>query len=192
METNTTEQPIVTLSVNVMPKTYIKFFFHWMRRYRKSYFVLMALYALLLALTVILWRIIDGADMYFPLFLIMLLVQSYLPRHFHDNHREIYRSQTTYAFYEAHFYTSCDARGTKHYKATPYANCQAAETKSAFYLSMHARRFERFYWGDYFDPDPYNASAILDKQYLTEEQQRALRELFKRKFGPNFKQYNQK
>jgi len=188
MEEQNSAQPILMITNRVTPKAYEKFFMHWMRRRRKGYFIYWGIVLLLIAAGVFLGLVNEhyGALSILSSFLVLCFTL-YLPKRYYDNHREMYRSQTTYAFYEAHFYSSCDAMGTRHYKATPYVNCKAAETKSAFYLSLPARPFEAFYWGDYFDPDPYGASAILDKRCLTEDQQQVLRELFARKFGEKFK-----
>jgi len=191
MEPTTTEQPIGTLSASVTRETYWRFFLLWMLRRRKSYFVNFGLLLLLAATAIVLMFVTGKTEILagvFPL----LLVEAFmlmLPKRYYDQHREMYQNQTVHAFYEAHFHSSCDAMGTRHYKVTPYEHCYAEETKWAFYLTFPARRFEAFYWGDYFDPDPYNASAILDKQNLTAEQQQTLRYLFTRKFGKKFKHH---
>jgi len=196
MDIKTAEQPIVTLSVSVTPRAYRQFFFHWMSHHHKRYWVLLVLCLFLVALFLALnlWLLKDSslglASTW--LFLFVFQIQLFYPGHFYYRHREMYRSKSHYAFYDAHFHSSCDVAGTRHYKAIPYQQCTAVEAKSAFYLYRAAKRVRPPYGGDIVDPDPYNANAILDKEQLTPEQQQALRELFTRKFGDNFKQYKQK
>jgi len=189
MGTNATEQPIVTLSVSVTQKAYRKFFWHWIWHNRKGYCVSLAISFLMLMLFMVLfaWLDRDNAHRYvWYMYLLIFLLQAYSSSRLYNQHQAMYRKQTTYAFFEDHFSSRCDAMGTRHYKATLYASCKAAEAKSAFYLYYDRKRARPPYGGESVDPDPYNASAILDKEYLTEEQQQALRELFARKFGEKF------
>jgi len=189
MEINASEQPIVALSVSVTPKTYYKFFWHWMLRFRKSYFFYLALLLLLFALLVLLALSARGSlsDVIYLAALFPTILLANIPSRY-GRHREMYQAETLYGFYEDHLKSRCTVMGTLHYRATPYENYTLAiETKSAFNLLLPARKFMRNANCDYYDPDPYGTSAILAKDQLTAEQQQALRELFARKFGEKFK-----
>jgi len=190
MDINISEQAIVTLSVSVSHKTYRKFFLRWMWHRCKVYFTYLSLYILLFVAVILLIFIKPSVASALPL--MISLMQYLLPRHFYAKHFEIYQGQTTTEFCETHYRSRCNAMGTVHDRVTPYEHCTAMETQSAFYLYYHKKRRWPLYTERSFDPDPYNASAILDKEYLTDEQQQTLRELFTRKFGESFKQYNQK
>jgi len=193
MDEQNNTQPILMLTSRVTQKAYTKFFFHWMSCNRKGYLISLAIVVLLLVflMALLTWRIIDGSNDYVPfLFLPLYFIKSLLPGRFYYMHREMYRSLTYYAFYEAHLYASCDVMGTRHYKATPYKHFTAGETKSAFYLYCAVKRTPQPPYADEFiDPDPYGASVILDKEQLSPEQQEALRALFAEKFGEKFKQH---
>ena len=183
------EQPIVTVTAQVMRKTYRRFFFHWMARMRPWYYAYLAI--CLLSLVAIVWITFSdfgshaSSALSFFLILMMLVLP---PKRYYDMHREMYLDTREYIFYQEHFTMRCDTVYTIDLKTTTYSPCKASETKSAFYLLLLARPFEAFYWGDYFDPDPYCISVILDKRYLAPDQIDALRDLFSRKFGEKFRQ----
>ena len=190
MEEQNNEQPIVTVSSHVTHMAYVKFFWRWMLRYRKSFLVLLAVALLLLALSF--WENLTFESLFlarqFLIFLPWIGVFYMVSRY--GSHREMYEAKTAYAFYENRLRSHCVVLGTMHYKVTPYERFAAAvETKSAFYLMLPARKIKRYssYRGDNYDPDPYGTSVILDKKHLTEEQATVLRELFTRKFGEKFK-----
>ena len=179
-------QPIVTASCRLTRKAYRRFFFHWLLDNRKSYYVSLS-FCLLISVAFAYFYLKDNG-LYGFLFLFWLFFIFLLPKRHFDQHREMYEAETIYVFFEDHLRSRCAAMGTIHYKATPYENFSAAaETKSAFYLTLRIRKPELYCWRDQYDPDPYNASVILDKQCLTDGQAAALRDLLARKFGEKFR-----
>jgi len=192
MEDQTNEQPLLMLTSRVTHKEYIKFFWRWMLRYRKGYIGLLAfmLVFLVLYITAAVWHkrkygdsLFSGASLwaFWPTITVLLISR-------YARQREMYQAETLFAFYEDHVKSRCAVLGTAHYKATFYENfASAIETKSAFYMMLHARKIIRGISNDYYDPDPYGASVILDKEQLSPEQQQALRTLFAVKFGEKFK-----
>jgi hypothetical protein len=187
MEEQNSKQPILIITSRVTPKAYRRFFRHGVSHFHKRYWVSLALCLFFLALLTAanIWLIKNGSYEFTSIWLLVILIALYSPGRFYYMHRAMYKSETHYAFYEAHFCSYCDVLGTRHMKATPYQNCRAAETKSAFYLYRAAKRSPPPdpYGNDIADPDPYGASVILDKEQLSPEQQQALRELLARKYG---------
>jgi len=185
MEESTKEQPIAVTTSSVARKAYYKFYWYWAAHHRVSFIVYLVLLVLLLALTIWLAFIRDKTAMIIPM---LWLLMFYLPKRYFDKHHEMYEAETVHAFYEGHLRSRCTVAGTIHYRATPYTTFKAAvETKSSFYLTLGTRKPQSINWADYYDPDPYGASVILDKQCLSEEQVQSLRELFGRAFGERFR-----
>ena len=183
------ERPIITVKQAwITQRLYSRFFRQWMLRYHKASIAAqsVALVIFIGLLAAALWvlraRLLEAA---FPLTLVsfVLINNLFAPRYVRK--RELYYADTDYDFGETCVYSRRMILGTLHSKVTPYEKFGSAiETKAAFFLFMPRRRVR---YADKFDPDPYGANVILDKQALPPEQQQALRELFARKFGERFK-----
>jgi len=201
MEEQNNGPPIITVKTSVSRAAHREFYWQWMLRYRKGYYVQMAL-NLLLTIAVYgfaFWTVFaDTSRRYtgFTLVLPFLMYAFYacLPGHYYSEHREIYLHKTVCTFYEAHLVARRKVNGILQANKLPYGRCGAFETKTAFCVCPPTAQAERHrrYDRNYYNPDPYGLCVILDKPTLAPDQIDALRSLFALKFGAKFTQSKQK
>ena len=188
MEEKHNEQAILVVSSCVTRKAYWGFYWRWMWRCRKGYFVLLAF---LLPFTVV-GDLVFFSDSHFfwytPMFLVLYATT---PWRLYNQQCNLYIAETTYAFYEIHVVLRRTVMGMTQYVDIPYTNGEAAETRLAFGIYPPAKKYRDAWAGRDsaygYGPDSYGVCVILDKQYLAPEQTEALRALFVRKFGEKFK-----
>ena len=187
MEEQRQDQPIVEVSSDVSRKAYRSFYWRWMSCHRKGYLVAIAIMSLFLAAMLCLLFVKPEPEMSY--LSIMLIPAGWQLWYCFSEHRAVYRTTTTYAFYEAHVVLRRQIKGVLQSNVVTYDRCAAFETKTAFCVYPLTQKVSAYIRGwEYYTPDPYGVSVILDKRCLAPEQQQALRALFARKFGDKYKE----
>ena len=190
MEANTTEQPITEISMELDKKSYRQVLRFAVFFRKRNLVAALLLYAIFPPLLLFLcyrtffqwdWRGEDWPSVVVFAF-VCIIWGAYLIS-FETKRRRPIRQlikakplPQTYAFYEEQILVT---DGVQHMQAVNTIQYtlfnKVYETKHAFYMIFHKEN-----------------TYVLDKRFFNEAEANALRNLFARKFGDNFKQYKQK
>ena len=175
---NEQEQPIAKAVITISERDFKACYWYWRRRESTGQLWFPGLFLLVALVSGVLGFVFEnyGLGIIMPAWGLFLFVRritepgrKYRKYYAHD------KTQTTYTFYEDHYYLADSGWGDDVEVRQQYSRYTCAEeTKTAFYLNTRV--------------DCVN----LPKHCFTEKQITALRALFERKFGEKFKQYKQK